>query len=293
MFENVLVRRQQILLVLSLGLLFLLGSNAYAQTEALPVEGHFASVNGIEMYYEEYGQGRPLVLLHGFTGSSQVWKLFVPDFAKSFHLIVPDLRGHGRSTNPTNQFTHRQSARDIYALLDQLGIQQFKAMGISTGGMTLIHMATQQPERVEAMILIGATIYFPEQARVIMRKSTVESMSEREWEFERKLHKRGDDQIRSLQQQFHNFKDSYDDMNFTRPYLSTIRAKTLIVHGDRDVFFPVNIPVEMYEAIPKSYLWIIPYGDHVPIEEPENRLVFTRLALEFLQGKWEEKAPPQ
>src|SRR5436309_5552444 len=119
----------------------------------------------MQMYYETYGQGDPLVLLHGFFRSGQVWAEFIPKLSKQYQLIVPDLRGHGRTTNPTSQFTHRQSALDVFALLERLGITTFKAMGISTGGMTLLHMATQQPSRVEAMVLIGATIYFPEQAR--------------------------------------------------------------------------------------------------------------------------------
>ena len=108
-----------------------------------------ASVNGMQMYYELHGQGPPLVLLHNFTGCTQVWEPFVDDFAKEHQLILVDLRGHGRSTNPTNQFTHRQAALDVFALLDQLGIHTFKAVGVSTGGMTLLHVATQQPERVE------------------------------------------------------------------------------------------------------------------------------------------------
>jgi pimeloyl-ACP methyl ester carboxylesterase len=251
-------------------------------------EGQTASVNGMQMYYEIHGQGDPLVMLHGFTGTGGSWKNFIDDFAAHYRLIIPDLRGHGRSTNPTGKFTHRQSALDVYALLDQLGIERFKAMGSSTGGMTLLHMATQQPERVEAMILIGATIYFPEQARVIMRQTSPETASQERWENLRKNHKHGDDQIRALLTQFNNFKDSYDDMNFTSPYLSTITAKTLIVHGDRDRFFPVSIPVEMYSAIPHSYLWIVPNGGHGPIGG-KNASVFTRIALEFLQGEWEGK----
>lgn len=273
-------------IVLTLTALLLLTSEARMQTQ-IPPEGHLASVNGIQMYYEDYGQGSPLVLLHGFGGSSLDWKPFIADFSKHYRVIVPDLRGHGRSTNPMNQFTHRQSALDIFALLDQLGIRQFKAMGVSTGGMTLIHMATQQPARVEAMVLIGSTIYFPEQARVIMRQSTIESLTPQDWERLRQHHKRGDDQIKALRTQFFNFKDSYDDMNFTSPYLSTITAKTLIMHGDRDQFFPVSIPMEMYRSIPHSYLWIVPNGDHVPIDEhPEE---FKHTALEFLQGNWEKK----
>lgn len=249
-------------------------------------EGHTASINGMEMYYEISGSGPPLVLLHGFGGSGQHWSPFRDVYTKEYRVIVPDLRGHGRSTNPTNQFTHRQCALDVYALLDSLGIRQFKAMGISTGGMTLIHMATQQPSRVQAMVLIGATIYFPEQAREIMRRSTPESMTPQEREEMQQIHKHGDEQIRALRNEFHAFKDSYDDMNFTPPYLATIMARTLIIQGDRDQFFPVEIPVEMYRSIPHSYLWIVPHGGHVPIDEHANE--FTRTTLEFLRGGWEK-----
>lgn len=244
--------------------------------------GKVLHVNGIDMYYETSGTGPPLVLLHEFNSSGATWGAFVPEFARSYQVIVPDLRGHGRSTNPTRQFTHRQSALDVFALLDALGITQFKAIGISTGGMTLIHMATHQPSRVEAMVLIGSTIYFPEDARAIMRTATVESMTPNVYERRRPIHKRGDEQIRELQQQFNGFKDSYDDMNFTRPYLSTVSARTLIVHGDRDQFFPVEIPLEMYRSIPNAQLWIIPQGGHVPIFDP--LVPFAPTALRFLNG---------
>jgi pimeloyl-ACP methyl ester carboxylesterase len=272
------------LISISLLALFLCGTSR-AQLQ-LPPEGHLAAVNGMEMYYEVRGQGQPLVLLHGFNASGQVWAPFLVEFAKQYKVILPDLRGHGRSSNPSGKFTHRQSALDVFALLDSLKIGQFRAMGISTGGMTLIHMATQQPSRVEAMVLIGATIYFPEQARAIMRKSTVQSLTPKDWERLRQVHKRGDDQIRALRTEFHDFKDSYDDMNFTPPYLSTITARTLIVQGDRDVFFPVSIPVEMYRSIPHSYLWIFPNGGHVPIRRDPD--AFAKTALEFLRGDWEK-----
>jgi len=248
----------------------------------LPPEGHMASVNGIQMYYELQGQGTPLVLLHNFTGCTQFWQPFVADFGKEYQLVIADLRGHGRSTNPTNQYTERQSALDIFALLDQLEIDRFKAVGVSSGGMTLIHMATQQPARVEAMVLVGATSYAPEQARAIQREQAIDW----DWEILRQRHVYGDDQIQALLDQFHGFKDSYDDMNFTPPYLSTITAQTLIVQGDRDAFFPVSIPVEMYAAIPHAYLWIIPNGGHIPIRD-KHAAAFTHTALEFLRGGWE------
>ncbi len=70
-------------------------------------------------------------------------------------------------------------------------------------------------------------------------------------------------------------------MNLTSPYLATIKARTLIVHGDRDEFFPVDIPVEMYKAIPGSQLWIVPNGDHVPIYDARTP-EFLRVTRQFL-----------
>jgi pimeloyl-ACP methyl ester carboxylesterase len=224
--------------------------------------GRTVALNGMEMYYKAFGEGEPLVLLHGFGGSGHVWAEVVPAYAPHFRVIVPDLRGHGRSTNPSGEFTHRQSALDVFALLDSLGVDRFRAVGNSTGGMTLLHMATRQPNRIEAMVLIAATSYFPEQARRIMERSRVESLTPEDFERRRQIHRHGDEQIRMLRRQFHAFKDSYDDMNFTPPYLSTITARTLILHGDRDQFFPVEIALEMYRAIPDSYLWIVPNGRH-------------------------------
>src|SRR5437660_3176316 len=90
-------------------------------------EAHTSSLNGIEMYYEISGSGPPLLLLHGFGGSGQDWNSMRGEYVNTYKVIVPDLRGHGRSTNPTNQFTHRQSALDVYALLDYLGIRQVRA----------------------------------------------------------------------------------------------------------------------------------------------------------------------
>lgn len=255
------------------------------QARPLPGNGHTTAVNGIELYYEETGAGSPLVLLHGFFRSTLVWQPYVDALAAHFQVIAVDLRGHGRSTNPAGCFTHSQSARDVFALLDQLGIERFQAMGISSGGMTLLHMATQQPDRVEAMVLIGATAYFGAETRALQRKRTVESLTPDEWGTLRQHHHHGDEQIRGLVNQFHGFADSYDDMNFTAPYLSTIQARTLIVHGDRDEHFPVSIPVEMYRAIPRSYLWIVPNGGHVPITGERAR-PFTQTALAFLRGDW-------
>lgn len=240
-----------------------------------------ARLNGIEMAYTIRGTGEPLLLLHGFGGCGRDWDPVVSRLAEHYRVINVDLRGHGGSTNPSGVFTHRQSGADVLALVDHLGLARVRAMGISSGGMTLLHAATQKPERIEAMILIGATSYFPEQARAIMRAQATDRPGPNARG--QNCATRGGGQIRQLEDQFVGFKDSYDDMNFTAPYLGTIKARTLIVHGDRDEFFPVEIPVEMYRAIPGSQLWIVPGGGHVPIYGP--RLThFVDVALRFLRG---------
>src|SRR5581483_2423578 len=117
---------------------------------------------------------------------------------------------------------------------------------------------------------------------------TPESRTEEEWRSMREWHKHGDEQILALWAQGNAFKDSYTDMNFTPPYLSTIKARTLIVHGDRDPLYPISLALEMYTAIPRAYLWVIPNGGHGPIfGELAERFVETALA--FLGGRWEQQ----
>ena len=243
-------------------------------------QGHSIQISNIEIYYEEYGVGKPLLLLHGFGGCSQNWHPFIDKLSEHFRLIVADLRGHGYSTNPENKFTHREAANDMFLLLEKLGINQFSAMGMSTGAMTLLHMATSQPSRIDSMVLISTTSHFPDQARAIMRRASFDTMPPEVREMYRECAKRGDEQIRQLISQFNALHKNNDDMNFDAQSLSTITARTLIVHGYRDHFFPVEIPVSIYRSIPNAALWIIPGGDHVPIYEA--KVPFTSTALQFL-----------
>ena len=239
-------------------------------------------LNGVELYYEVHGNAEPLILLHGFGGCSQDWAPLTADWSKQFQLIIPDMRGHGRSSNPAQVFRHQDAATDIFALLDHLGIKTFKGLGVSGGGNVLLHLATRQPERVDAMVLVSATSYFPAQARSIMR-AYPDSLTDQDWEIMHRRHPGGDAQIKALLSSTASFAESYDDMNFTPPYLAAIKARTLIVQGDRDPLYPVEISVEMAKAIPRSSLWIVPNGGHGPIGG-ENWPGFVKTASAFLRG---------
>jgi pimeloyl-ACP methyl ester carboxylesterase len=243
------------------------------------------SVNGIELAYEDRGDGPPLLLLHGFFGSSGDWiHLFdLDELAKSHRLIMPDARGHGRSTNPTGVLTHRRAADDVRALLDHLGLDRVRALGLSFGGNILLHLATATPERLEAMVTIGAPSSFPPQARVLMAAVAVDGRSEDDWREMRARHPQGDDQIRALWQTARGFATDTDDLAFRPAELATIRARTLIVTGDRDELYPLEIFVEQYRAIPNAALYVVPNGGHDAVFRAA-RPDFVRTALAFLRG---------
>jgi pimeloyl-ACP methyl ester carboxylesterase len=255
------------------------GGNDMTLSQAPP--GRIETLNGTEIYFEVHGTGEPLVLLHGFSGSSQDWAALIAEWRTEFQLIVPDLRGNGRSGILSKPFRHQEAAGDMFALLDHLKISACKGLGISGGGNVLLYMATLQPERVKAMVLVSATPYFPAQARPLMRQYP-NSLPDEQWEILRRRHPGGDVQIRALLASAAAFADSYDDMTFTPPHLSTIQARTLIVQGDRDPLYPVELSVEMARAIPQSSLWIVPNGGHGPVIG-ETWAEFVKTARGFLR----------
>ncbi len=178
--------------------------------------------------------------------------------------MVPDLRGHGRSGTLTKPFRHKDTAADMLALLDHLHISTINGIGISGGGNVLLHMAAMRRSRIGSMVLVSATPYFPVQAGLIMRQYA-DSLPDEQRVVLRQSHPGGDPQIDALLSSTRAFADSYDDMDFTPPLLSTMQARTLIVQGDRDPLYPLELSVEMAKAIPQSGLWIIPDSGHGPI----------------------------
>src|SRR5919197_1249218 len=145
-------------------------------------------LNGCDIYYELRGDGAPLLWLHGGMGAGSDWQYVFAADPDGFRLILPDLRGHGRSTNPSGAFTFRQAALDTLALLDHLRIEQVRAIGLSGGGITLLHMATLQPSRIEAMVVVSAPPYFPARARAVQAKFSDEMLSDAERRAMRERH---------------------------------------------------------------------------------------------------------
>src|SRR5258708_29464312 len=98
-----------------------------------PPSGRIEPVNDIQMYFETRGEGEPLLLLHGGGGVGANWELVFKEPPEGYKLVIPDLRGHGRSTDPSPKFTFKQVALDVFGLLDRLHIDRFKTIGLSLG----------------------------------------------------------------------------------------------------------------------------------------------------------------
>ena len=250
----------------------------------LPLAEHVARVDGVELFYRMGGSGPPLLLLHGRSRAGLFWVPFLDAFGERYTVIVPDLPGHGRSSDFPEGFTHRDTARLLFALLDQLGLGRARGIGHSSGAFVLIHMATQRPERMEAMVLVNGAHRQPLKTREWVRTICWENQDEETHELLLRHHPGGELQIRAMLAQWRLQAEDHGDFDLSPEHLATISAKTLLVWGDRDDLFPVELALEMYRAIPNSALWVAPGQGHDPF--PEILPAFPAKVMAFFGENW-------
>jgi len=115
--------------------------------------GSYADVNGLHMYYETYGAGRPLILLHGGLGSGEMFGPTVGLLAEHHQVILPDLQGHGRTADIDRPLDLQAMADDIAALIDHLGFEKADLVGYSLGGGVALRTALKYPEKVNRLVI--------------------------------------------------------------------------------------------------------------------------------------------
>jgi pimeloyl-ACP methyl ester carboxylesterase len=240
-------------------------------------------IDGGHMHYDIHGEGEPLLWLHGGMGIGPDWQFIFPAVPAGYRLVAPDLRGHGRSTGAQPTHSFRQSAADVIALLDRLQIDRVKVIGLSGGGITALHLAVLAPQRIAASVIISAPPRFPPQARAIQRNYSMAALSADEQARMRERHRRVG-QLEMLLAQVKRFADS-DEPDLRQEDLARITSDTLVVFGDRDPLYPVALAVELHEAIPRSWLWVVPNGGHGPVFGRAAPL-FVEVALAFLRGDY-------
>ena len=120
--------------------------------------GQYADVNGINLYYETYGAGRPMILLHGGLGSGEMFGPLLPALADHHRVIVVDLQGHGRTADIDRPLDVRLMADDIAALIDHLGLERPDVVGYSLGGGVAFQVAITYPQKVGRLVSASANI---------------------------------------------------------------------------------------------------------------------------------------
>lgn len=123
-----------------------------------PATGHYADVNGLHLYFERHGAGRPLVILHGGLGSGEMMAPLLPAMTAGHEVILPDLQGHGRTADIDRPLDIRLMADDIAALIEHLGLERPDLFGYSLGGGVAFWTAVKHPELVGRLVMASANI---------------------------------------------------------------------------------------------------------------------------------------
>ena len=257
----------------------------------------YTKVNDINLYYETYGprsQTEPLVLLHGFSGTGQSsWDLQIPLFAERYRVIVPDLRGHGKSKCQTVPPDYWELlASDIAALIGQLGLGQVHLCGFSLGSVVAQLVALDHPALVKSLVLVSTAAHVPvEEGQGLL--AFFESLTRPDeidaaWE-KRLIEMHGDPDWRWLLK-------NYGQMAVTRVRggggevtlhrLDEITCPTLIVQGQRDRMNPPELAEVVHQGIHGSELVMFPCGHIVQKAKAEE---FNQLILGFLGESSQER----
>ena len=246
--------------------------------------GQYVTIKGTKVYYEEYGKGIPLLLLHGGLGNVRDFSMIIPKLSEKFRVIIPDAPGLGRSEYAKNPLSYQLLADYQSELIDKLKLDSLYVMGWSDGGNTALLLAHKRPEKVKKMIPVGAnyTLKGTTEEGMVETKNIsdilwveshlqnwityYQSLSNKDW-------KRYITEIKTMW---------LEEQYFPKSVLESIKISTLIVYGDRDMY-SLEHGIEIHNAIKNSQFCVIPNCSHdVFYEKPE---IITKIAIDFFEGK--------
>ena len=254
--------------------------------------GTYIEANGIRVYYEVYGEGEPLLLIHGGTATSRSWASHLPTFTEHFRVFTPDSRGHGRTDNPTGELGYRVMADDVAALVSVLGLQRPLVLGYSDGGQIALELGMRYPGLARALVLGGAQFGFSEAYLEAVRALLGITGSE-EMEPE-KLEREQPEWVAFLREAHgHVYGPEYwktyvkqiaslwlTPLHYTSEDFAAVTDPVLILIGDRDEGASPEEAIELLRLLPNAELAVAPASDHSFIEAKAG--LFDALALDFL-----------
>lgn len=253
--------------------------------------------DGCSLHYEEYGQGTPLLLLHGLGSSCRDWEYQIPAFAARYRVIALDIRGHGRSDKPRERYSIRGFSADVEALIEHLNLGPVHVIGLSMGAMIGFQLAVDHPQLLKSLCIVNSAPQVKVQsandvwqyakrwtlARLVSMQTLGSALARNLFPAPEQAHLREKMAKRFGQNDKRAYLASFDAIVGwgVQHKLSRITCPTLVVSADRD-YTPVALKEAYVRLIPNARLVVINDSRHAtPLDQPE---LFNRTALEFVDA---------
>lgn len=250
----------------------------------------------VELAYSEVGNGPPLVLLHGLGGGQDNWQLQTPAFASRYRVIMPDLRGHGRSPKPKGPYRMAQMAADVARLLRRLEAWPAHVLGLSLGGAVALQLAVDEPALVRSLVLVNTLPKFTSAdwrhrlqglrrfavAYLFGMDRIADEVAERLFPKPEQGQLRAEAAAHLAQNDLAAYRASlwavarFDVI----ARLAEITCPALVIAGEEDTTLPLEPKRRLAQQLPNARLLVVPNSGHgTPLDQPE---VFNAAVLEFL-----------
>lgn len=214
--------------------------------------GKFIKTRGINLYYETYGEGEPLLIIHGNGGSINNFIYQIPYFAKNYKVILADSRAQGKSVDKGDSLSYEMMTDDLNALLDTLHLNNCYVIGWSDGGINGLLLAMRHPDKVKKLAVTGANLW-PEATAV---DPFIYNWAKNYYDSLKKL-PASPNNISSIKLT----RLLAFEPHITTTQLQKIKCPTLVIGGDHDVILPQHTML-IAQSIANSYLWILPNSGH-------------------------------
>lgn len=225
-------------------------NNIYGKNNAA---GKFYDIRGFKMYAEVYGEGQPLLLIHGNGGSINNFTKQIPFFSKRYKVIIADSRAQGKSADSGDSLSYEMMADDYAALLSEMKADSAFVIGWSDGGINGLLLAIRHPEKVKKLAITGANL-----------RPDTSAVPQEIWDMVTPEYNVLKDKSNKTPVENNGFKLLrllVENPHIPLSDLRKIKCPTLVIGGDHDVIREEHT-MEIYKNIPNSYLWILPNSGH-------------------------------
>lgn len=224
-----------------------------------PQAGHYVQSKDAKIYYEIYGKGQPIVILHGgLFGSTIEMARIIDSLAVDFQVIAVSTRGHGKSEIGTEPLTLEQRTNDVLAVIREVTKEKVMILGFSDGGFTAYKFGSMYPDRVKKMIVISAGVLYPGLRDFNFNFNQAMEMDTEFWAQQRALMP----EPNRLEEVFKQVSNCYNQLTVGTAVLGSIQCPVLVMAGDRDESNSVQNVLNAALLIPNHQLAIIPNAGH-------------------------------